>query len=68
MLEKHGDFLREFRGDTVHSSTMQILHELGWLTEFLKRPHQKAEEVSAFFGDRPCYDSGAVSEACFEFG
>jgi 2-polyprenyl-6-methoxyphenol hydroxylase-like FAD-dependent oxidoreductase len=53
VLEKHQDFLRDFRGDTVHPSTMQILHELGWLTEFLKRPHQKAEEVSAFFGDKP---------------
>ena len=50
VLEKHEDFLRDFRGDTVHPSTMQVLHELGWLEDFLKRPHQKAQEVSAYFG------------------
>src|SRR5271168_4083996 len=41
VLEKHADFLRDFRGDTVHPSTLEILHELGVLEEFLKRPHQK---------------------------
>jgi 2-polyprenyl-6-methoxyphenol hydroxylase-like FAD-dependent oxidoreductase len=41
VLEKHGDFLRDFRGDTVHPSTMQILHELGMLERFLERPHNR---------------------------
>ncbi|MDB5548065.1 MAG: hypothetical protein JWP21_1512, partial [Tardiphaga sp.] len=39
LLEKHADFLRDFRGDTVHPSTMQIMRDLGLLDEFLKRPH-----------------------------
>ncbi len=39
VLEKHGDFLRDFRGDTVHPSTLEVIHELGVLEEFLKRPH-----------------------------
>lgn len=41
VLEKHADFLRDFRGDTVHPSTLEVIHELGLLDEFLKRPHQK---------------------------
>ena len=41
VLEKHKDFLRDFRGDTVHPSTLQIMHELGLLEEFLKLPHTK---------------------------
>jgi 2-polyprenyl-6-methoxyphenol hydroxylase-like FAD-dependent oxidoreductase len=41
VLEKHADFLRDFRGDTVHPSTLEVMHELGLLDEFLKRPHQK---------------------------
>jgi 2-polyprenyl-6-methoxyphenol hydroxylase-like FAD-dependent oxidoreductase len=41
VLEKHADFLRDFRGDTVHPSTLEVMHELGVLDEFLKRPHQK---------------------------
>ena len=47
VLEKHGDFLRDFRGDTVHPSTLQVMDELGLLDEFLKRPHQQVREVSA---------------------
>ena len=43
VLEKHADFLRDFRGDTIHPSTLEVMHELGLLDEFLKRPHQKAE-------------------------
>ena len=43
VLEKHGDFLRDFRGDTVHPSTMQILHELGMLQRFLARPHDRLD-------------------------
>ena len=52
VLEKHADFLRDFRGDTIHPSTLEIMAELGLLDEFLKLPHHKATAVSAFFGDR----------------
>jgi 2-polyprenyl-6-methoxyphenol hydroxylase-like FAD-dependent oxidoreductase len=51
VLEKHADFLRDFRGDTVHPSTLQLLHELGLLTDFLKRPHQKAPKLRGWIGD-----------------
>src|SRR5665213_629740 len=52
VLEKHKDFLRDFRGDTVHPSTLQIMHELGLLDEFLRRPHQgRAGDDAA----RPAY-------------
>ncbi|MFG1706123.1 FAD-dependent oxidoreductase [Nonomuraea sp. M3C6] len=46
LLEKHGDFLRDFRGDTIHPSTLQVLDELGLVTEFLKIPHRKAYGLS----------------------
>ena len=52
VLEKHADFLRDFRGDTIHPSTLEVMGELGLLDEFLKLPHQKATTISAFFGDR----------------
>jgi 2-polyprenyl-6-methoxyphenol hydroxylase-like FAD-dependent oxidoreductase len=52
VLEKHSDFLRDFRGDTVHPSTMQIMRELGLLEEFLKRPHSEIARFSAEIGDR----------------
>ena len=52
VLEKHGDFLRDFRGDTIHPSTLEVMGELGLLDEFLKLPHQKAATISAFFGNR----------------
>jgi 2-polyprenyl-6-methoxyphenol hydroxylase-like FAD-dependent oxidoreductase len=45
VLEKHGDFLRDFRGDTVHPSTMEILSQLGMLERFLERPHTRLSEV-----------------------
>ena len=45
VLEKHGDFLRDFRGDTVHPSTMEILDELGLLNAFLERPHQRLDRA-----------------------
>src|SRR4051812_47155283 len=45
ILEKHADFFRDFRGDTVHPSTMEILDQLGLLKEFLKRPHTKFERA-----------------------
>src|SRR6476646_3890289 len=51
VLEKHGDFLRDFRGDTVHPSTLTVMHELGLLDEFLKLPHHKLSRFSGFFGD-----------------
>jgi 2-polyprenyl-6-methoxyphenol hydroxylase-like FAD-dependent oxidoreductase len=51
VLEKHSDFLRDFRGDTIHPSTLQVMHELGLLDEFLKRPHNKVRELDAQFGD-----------------
>ncbi|MEY4270298.1 MAG: hypothetical protein RLZZ58_1514, partial [Pseudomonadota bacterium] len=45
VLEKHGDFLRDFRGDTVHPSTMEILAQLGMLDRFLLRPHTRIYEA-----------------------
>ncbi len=51
VLEKHGDFLRDFRGDTIHPSTLQIMDELGLLDAFLARPHQKVPQVRALIGD-----------------
>src|SRR6266545_226654 len=50
VLEKHADFLRDFRGDTIHPSTLEVMHELGMLDEFLKLPHQEAREISAQVG------------------
>ena len=46
VLEKHGDFLRDFRGDTIHPSTLQIMHELGLLDAFLARPHQEVRSLA----------------------
>ncbi len=51
VLEKHGDFLRDFRGDTIHPSTLEVLYELGFLEDFLKRPHQEARELRGYVGD-----------------
>lgn len=51
VLEKHKDFLRDFRGDTVHPSTLQMMDELGWLDEFLQLPHQKVFRLTGQFGD-----------------
>jgi 2-polyprenyl-6-methoxyphenol hydroxylase-like FAD-dependent oxidoreductase len=51
VLEKHGDFLRDFRGDTIHPSTLEIMYELGILDEFLKRPHQEIRELAGQIGD-----------------
>jgi len=50
ILEKHGDFLRDFRGDTIHPSTMNVMYELGWLEEFLKLPHHPVRELYGQFG------------------
>jgi len=51
VLEKHGDFLRDFRGDTVHPSTLDVMDELGLLDQFLKLPHQEVSRFSAQFGE-----------------
>jgi 2-polyprenyl-6-methoxyphenol hydroxylase-like FAD-dependent oxidoreductase len=51
VLEKHKDFFRDFRGDTVHPSTLQLFHELGLLDDFLKIPHQELLFISGKFGD-----------------
>jgi 2-polyprenyl-6-methoxyphenol hydroxylase-like FAD-dependent oxidoreductase len=51
VLEKHRDFLRDFRGDTVHPSTLEIMHELGLLDEFLRIPHSTLREISLQIGD-----------------
>jgi len=47
VLEKHADFFRDFRGDTIHPSTLELMHELGLLDEFLKQPHQEVRELRA---------------------
>jgi 2-polyprenyl-6-methoxyphenol hydroxylase-like FAD-dependent oxidoreductase len=52
VLEKHGDFLRDFRGDTIHPSTLEVMHELGLLEGLLRLPHQKAPTLAAWVGDR----------------
>jgi 2-polyprenyl-6-methoxyphenol hydroxylase-like FAD-dependent oxidoreductase len=51
VLEKHADFLRDFRGDTIHPSTLEVIYELGLIEEFLQRPHQEIREFSAQIGD-----------------
>jgi 2-polyprenyl-6-methoxyphenol hydroxylase-like FAD-dependent oxidoreductase len=50
VLEKHADFLRDFRGDTIHPSTLELMYELGILDEFLKRPHQEVRELAGQVG------------------
>src|SRR5688500_8584285 len=50
VLEKHKDFLRDFRGDTVHPSTLEVMHELGLLDDFLDLPHSKVDHVSVQVG------------------
>jgi 2-polyprenyl-6-methoxyphenol hydroxylase-like FAD-dependent oxidoreductase len=51
VLEKHADFLRDFRGDTIHPSTLELMHELGLLEDFLRRPHQEISRLGAQIGD-----------------
>jgi 2-polyprenyl-6-methoxyphenol hydroxylase-like FAD-dependent oxidoreductase len=50
ILEKHADFLRDFRGDTIHPSTLEIMHEVGLLEEFLRRPHQELPRIALQIG------------------
>jgi 2-polyprenyl-6-methoxyphenol hydroxylase-like FAD-dependent oxidoreductase len=51
VLEKHGDFLRDFRGDTIHPSTLELMHELGMLDEFLRLPHQELRRLKVKVDD-----------------
>jgi len=51
VLEKHADFLRDFRGDTIHPSTLELMYELGILDDFLSRPHQELSEIGAQIDD-----------------
>jgi 2-polyprenyl-6-methoxyphenol hydroxylase-like FAD-dependent oxidoreductase len=51
VLEKHKDFLRDFRGDTIHPSTLEVMHELGLLDDFLRLPHETVRELTASIGD-----------------
>src|ERR1700712_280352 len=50
VLEKHPDFFRDFRGDTVHPSTLQVMDELGLIDGFLKLPHQQLQKMDGMFG------------------
>ena len=50
VLEKHADFLRDFRGDTIHPSTLEVMHELGLLDDLLKLPHQEVPQLTGHFG------------------
>ena len=50
VLEKHADFLRDFRGDTIHPSTLEVLYELGVLDDFLERPHRKIRHITGRVG------------------
>jgi 2-polyprenyl-6-methoxyphenol hydroxylase-like FAD-dependent oxidoreductase len=52
VLEKHADFFRDFRGDTIHPSTLELMYELGLLDEFLQLPHQKVERFGLQVGDQ----------------
>jgi 2-polyprenyl-6-methoxyphenol hydroxylase-like FAD-dependent oxidoreductase len=51
VLEKHADFLRDFRGDTIHPSTLELMHELGLLDAFLKLPHSRVDHLAGQIGD-----------------
>ncbi|QPG68625.1 MULTISPECIES: FAD-dependent oxidoreductase [Mycobacteriaceae] len=60
VLEKHNDFLRDFRGDTVHPTTLRVMHELGFIDEFLKLPHTKITRV--------CMDADGTLRTFGSFG
>ena len=53
VLEKHADFFRDFRGDTVHPSTLQVMDELGLIDGFLKLPHQRLQKMDGLFAGTP---------------
>src|ERR1700761_6717636 len=52
VLEKHEDFLRDFRGDTIHPSTLELMHQLGLLDRFLARSHQEVQQLAGLVGDQ----------------
>ncbi|MBM4122971.1 MAG: FAD-dependent oxidoreductase [Nitrospira sp.] len=66
VLEKHADFLRDFRGDTIHPSTLELMHEIGVLEEFLKLPHEKARLLKVQVGDQsiPLADFSHLPTCC----
>jgi 2-polyprenyl-6-methoxyphenol hydroxylase-like FAD-dependent oxidoreductase len=66
VLEKHKDFLRDFRGDTIHPSTLELMHELGLLDEFLKLPHQEVSRLSFQIGGEriPMVDFSHLPTRC----
>src|SRR5580658_2246837 len=66
VLEKHADFLRDFRGDTIHSSTLEVMRELGLLDELLKLPHNAVQELHAIIGetDVPIADFSHLAVTC----
>jgi len=66
VLERHRDFFRDFRGDTIHPSTLQIMHELGLLDEFLKLPHEKVRSLRLLIGDTEIQvaDFGHLPSVC----
>src|SRR2546421_1782056 len=66
VLEKHADFNRDFRGDTIHPSTLELLHELGLLEEFLKLPHQELREIRGVFNGHavPIADFSRLPTRC----
>jgi 2-polyprenyl-6-methoxyphenol hydroxylase-like FAD-dependent oxidoreductase len=66
VLEKHGDFLRDFRGDTVHPSTLMIMQELGLIEDFLKLPHSEIHALSAEIGENEVKvaDFSRISAPC----
>jgi 2-polyprenyl-6-methoxyphenol hydroxylase-like FAD-dependent oxidoreductase len=66
VLEKHADFLRDFRGDTIHPSTLEVVHELGLLQEFLALPHRQVRELAGVIGGVrvPIADFGHLPVRC----
>jgi len=66
VLEKHADFLRDFRGDTLHPSTLELMHELGLLDDLLREPHQKVSRIGGFFSRRfyPIADFSHLPTRC----
>jgi len=66
VLEKHADFNRDFRGDTIHPSTLELMHELGLLDEFLKLPHQEFSQLRGIFNGHlaPMADFSRLPTRC----
>ncbi len=66
VLEKHADFLRDFRGDTIHPSTLEVMHELGLLEAFLALPHTQVRELAGIIGGEriPIADFGRLPVRC----